>query len=474
MCDVGLPTHVEHAADPSASPGVLAASSVGALPESSRAGPSVDADALVDMFAQLRQLSVQVAELQMAVRTVNDRFDHIEERAVFKEMPVSAEISTGSSAKTGHDAEYIELAADTPHTEEVEDSSMEATRPSHLSRKSWQDQTAENSMHAIKGSAWDILLFAGCRALKRTDSVFICICGFLNLVIQGIFIMLVQTSDVFKTDGEALSKIVPPVADVEIWHSLVHESNGLRPWNITEGHSLAARVCAAQSEVTLEMSGSQARLYESFKDYTQPLPQAFLLPAGPLLCFASCLVWTMVCLGEYRESNACNEAITSVPDGDETVMVMDGGRVSLRSLSCKRRTFWSVVQTFRSMFVCGLCVSGLQWLAITTSVEELLLNTAALGFIMDVDELIYTVVAPRSVQLLVDQMDPLLIKPWHYRWYDSWMCCCRPYHFLTENPWMVLMILLLGGCGPLNMVVVQVQHMQEFMAALCPDAVPNR
>ena len=54
-----------------------------------------------------------------------------------------------------------------------------------------------------------------------------------------------------------------------------------------------------------------------------------------------------------------------------------------------------------------LLYTGILWLSHTSSMTDLILNAAALGFIMDTDELLFAATTPAVVHNVVSRLEPL-------------------------------------------------------------------
>ena len=57
-----------------------------------------------------------------------------------------------------------------------------------------------------------------------------------------------------------------------------------------------------------------------------------------------------------------------------------------------------------------LLVAGIQWLAQTTSIQELMLNAVALNAILDVDEFLFACLTPIKIQHVIQCLQPLKVK----------------------------------------------------------------
>ena len=55
-------------------------------------------------------------------------------------------------------------------------------------------------------------------------------------------------------------------------------------------------------------------------------------------------------------------------------------------------------------------MSGIRWLAQTTSITELMLNAVALNAILDVDEFLFAGFTPMTIHLAIQKLEPLPMK----------------------------------------------------------------
>merc|ERR1712136_330517 len=67
-----------------------------------------------------------------------------------------------------------------------------------------------------------------------------------------------------------------------------------------------------------------------------------------------------------------------------------------------------LVNMFFQLFICAaLLVAGAAWLSATETQEDLLLNSVAPSYVMEVDELLYSIMSPAKVRAIMQQMTPL-------------------------------------------------------------------
>merc|ERR1711862_1038449 len=67
----------------------------------------------------------------------------------------------------------------------------------------------------------------------------------------------------------------------------------------------------------------------------------------------------------------------------------------------------------------NIVVAGSLWLAKTTDIENIVLNAAALAFILDVDEILYEALVPGSVKALGRALEPFSLSESSYvEWFS--------------------------------------------------------
>ena len=65
----------------------------------------------------------------------------------------------------------------------------------------------------------------------------------------------------------------------------------------------------------------------------------------------------------------------------------------------------------RFTLACMLYASGVQWLAATTSIVGLILNSVALVLILEIDEFLFAALVPTQLQLTIENLEPIKEGP---------------------------------------------------------------
>jgi len=113
-------------------------------------------------------------------------------------------------------------------------------------------------------------------------------------------------------------------------------------------------------------------------------------------------LFTGLVMKELRSQAVSMLAICSVPSG--VTRLEDD---CLVALSPSRFAVCMAVNVARAGIAIMLLYTGIFWLAATTSITDLILNAAALGFVMDLDEILYETVVPSTIQTFVQKMEPV-------------------------------------------------------------------
>lgn len=134
-------------------------------------------------------------------------------------------------------------------------------------------------------------------------------------------------------------------------------------------------------------------------------------PAGIVLNVLVQVVWTFVA---FKEIQGCASFFTAVQnihvDTETRLSTFPGAKIvefELESItSCRRLSVLSLI-VVRIGIVCALLVMGSLWLAGTTELPDMLVNAAALTFILETDQALFQTVMPVAIQVFVRNLRPL-------------------------------------------------------------------
>ena len=128
---------------------------------------------------------------------------------------------------------------------------------------------------------------------------------------------------------------------------------------------------------------------------------ALVSPLLDWLCFRK------VALGivDLHASPGCSLEASETDFRDNTIHCLSWGR-ALALL---------ITYIIRAGIASVLLVAGILWLARTTSIEELMLNSVALNAILDVDEFLFEGMTPIKIQHALRSVEPISVKYSHRR-----------------------------------------------------------
>ncbi|OLQ04216.1 Eukaryotic translation initiation factor isoform 4G-2 [Symbiodinium microadriaticum] len=235
-------------------------------------------------------------------------------------------------------------------------------------------------------SAWNIPLVLGLADVGWFDNVFAVLLVLLNLLMQGSFSQILL-SEYFM--GEPFET---NLQSAKTWRtSIAHDSRYLD----LAGTSLVSRVCAGDGSLIL--STVQATLVQQINDFLGLQTGGFefnLFQPGTLLCLLCILLWSL-----------CVYKASTTDFRDNTI----------HSLSWGRALALLITYIVRAGIASVLLVAGILWLARTTSIEELMLNSVALNAILDVDEFLFEGMTPIKIQHAIRSVEPIKVSYSHRR-----------------------------------------------------------
>lgn len=224
-------------------------------------------------------------------------------------------------------------------------------------------------------SAWSFPLVIGLAPAGAWDVTFSILLLLLNLGMQAAFSIIILDEDFmgipFRKQEEFAKR----------WRtSMAHDYQYMD----LAGRSLVSRVCAVDGALIL--STTQATLVEQINSFlglkVDEFEAVFFQP-GSLLCMLCILLWSLCVYKEYRSIWLGLEVVWRIPRSKSTVF--------------RDNTFHSICK-------------GIRWLAGTTSITDLMLNAVALNAILDVDEFLFAGFTPISIQLAVQNLEPVKMK----------------------------------------------------------------
>lgn len=280
---------------------------------------------------------------------------------------------------------------------------------------SLQSQILQDSMRNVGSSTWETLLFVYLPGhIGVFDSCMLLLGVLTNIVLQGLFVAIA-----FEEFTQ-----VPLLATSDAVHAA-------RKWRLTVAHStafmdkaswmsLASLVCA--DDMTLITSANQLSLLADINTYLGPAPLPLLgddsgFKVGPLLLSVVMTVWLLSITRDVFQILEYVEATLSLPRASiSQLKISADGKFELASSTLLRIVAVLIVSLIRFVVASLLGYIGVMWLVNTASLSDLVLNAAAMAFILDLDELVFDNLTPISVQVLLENVEPLQMLRMH-------VCC---------------------------------------------------
>jgi len=260
----------------------------------------------------------------------------------------------------------------------------------------------------LNKSVWDIAAFIGLPELGFGVSAVLLISTLLNMLVQVCLCYLLLTSDFMDT-----ARFVDAQEPMERWRLRdAHDARHLS----RDGVSLSSSVC--RQDPSLHIASHQLDLLKEINTYLTLNAESLKLqgfPSGPLLCTVSLFYFVVSVMQELRTNVILFFALVSVPREEQTRLERNDEGVKLCSISIWRFTIGLCIFIMRACVAVILLLTGVLWLCFTSSMTDLVLNAAALCFIMDLDEMLFKAMAPVVAQRFVQCLQPLQYKRsrWH-------------------------------------------------------------
>jgi hypothetical protein len=257
----------------------------------------------------------------------------------------------------------------------------------------------------IKETVWECVVLCGMPAVGAAGSCAMLLSILMNLVLQSLFCFVAMYG--FTEDT------LPSVESARRWR--LTDAHSLTYMDQSSFVSLAARVCGEDSSLTF--ANSQNSVLMEIREYMNPISLfgTEFCSVGQLLCVVVLFVWLLFVAQEVQDSLAFASTVCALPRSRRTILVQDGDTYALESISAKRTVFLMGVVLFRLGIVIVLGYAGSLWLCNTRELKDLVLNAAALAFVTDLDELIFSTLTPLSASVLVERLEPLR-RPKGLRW----------------------------------------------------------
>eukprot|EP00927_Polykrikos_kofoidii_P005463 TRINITY_DN12164_c0_g2_i1.p1 TRINITY_DN12164_c0_g2~~TRINITY_DN12164_c0_g2_i1.p1 ORF type:complete len:710 (+),score=123.00 TRINITY_DN12164_c0_g2_i1:128-2257(+) len=260
--------------------------------------------------------------------------------------------------------------------------------------------------YTLLESVWDCSLALNRRQVESAGTALFIIALLLNVIVQFFFCWILLWTDDFVPESPSVSR----------FEKLAEQ---MYEWRMTEGHSLdhldlrdvslVSRVCA--NDPSLSIANGQESLLAEINSYlnieSDEQFQFHLtnsLPTGSMLAIVCIFYHCMILLGRVREVMTRLLALLMIPRTHNTVFDDIGG---IDSISNARLACELVLIGLRIVIALLLLYVGIVWLASTSAITDLILNTAALSFVLDFDLVLFQAIVPSALQRSVVNAAPL-------------------------------------------------------------------
>jgi len=314
------------------------------------------------------------------------------------------------------------------------------SRSSHSKKQVFYEESLKEivrveNTYKVRGNVWDAILFLGIDIIPMGLMGKILMVGsILTNVILQLAICYFVCMLAYTRDGQLDESLI----------------NAALIWRADVSSAMAERVC--DHDFSLSVNSLQSQTHELYSNYFNELSY--------ILCCFMLIVWTLTIVREVNIVSQCLWAVLMHEQEEETTMEIHMYRIYLVSVgTVKRRLI--VVTCSVQFIICGLLLfAGATWLSATETPEELLLNSVALAYVLEVDEVLYQIMCPRKIRAIISQIQPLEYEPPDARCSQL----LRKLYRICE-PIAILGIMLISL---LWRVYPRMGDMQRLLDALCP------
>jgi len=276
-----------------------------------------------------------------------------------------------------------------------------ATAETKLAKQTLQGPLEQPSTVDWNASVWEASLFIGARGIQFGASCQMFILLLANIIAQFCFCAIVYLNFTEPNyDDTTLQR-------AEIFrYSIGHD---VKFQDTLSHQSLMSMICDGHQG--LNMGTLQSGMLGDIWAYRgdDDLQKFF---GGLMMCVLALGCWTLVYLAEIERALQLSWALTRLPSMRVTSLLVDAeDRIEVEGWSSERFVFAAILLLVRFVISSFLLICGSMWLTYTINVENLLLNAVALGFVLDLDEMLFTL-APAQVKSLMGRLQPLPAQSW--------------------------------------------------------------
>jgi len=363
------------------------------------------------------ELLRRIEGLQEELRVVSDRLVKLETSGIHQELRVVtdrlARLETGVIQEEQIALSTAEQEQVVPEKGDIDPQRLEAGMlpgPSETETEQFQTRKSRKithksviiteSDHPLQESFWDALLLAGLDEIGPAGSAVITFGVLSSFGLQLLFVWIVLTS--FLSSD--------PKYDIQ----------HLKNWRVLYGHNYANMDSSGASLVSKICGGAlferewwHNSLLDEVDAYLDPVfPGMFPdLSVGVVLSSVALAIWVCYIAAELQDAGRFAWSIYRLPGGNTVISMVSEDERVFESVSRLRRTAVSFTVLARLGIAVTLGISGGLWLAHTRDVTNIMLNAVALLFILEIDELLWKVVASRHTTKYLSSVRTLQLGP---------------------------------------------------------------
>jgi len=260
----------------------------------------------------------------------------------------------------------------------------------------------EGLQYKFHQSIWDACVFINLGFFHWPQNLLLLLAFFVNCMMQMMFITFLWLGEMttpryeeFGNDNKfsVFERILK-------WRALF--GHNVEYMDLDTNLPLVKRVCS-KGEQFLVAGAQQAEMVKDIRDYLEN-------NVGQYLCLLACLLWIFTAFKELRDIQYFTQAVWGrTYQGSHTRMHYDNSaQVEIESISYVRAfNVTAFICVPRLVIGMVLFITGLWYLTAIPEKEDLILNSIALELIMNIDEILFEVMVPRSVNALMDKVKPI-------------------------------------------------------------------
>ncbi|CAK9064167.1 unnamed protein product [Durusdinium trenchii] len=351
----------------------------------------------------------EIAELRQEILRLTERLNSLESRLA----------SSPDAAGAAGQPESVTVTVPT--------SKKVAPTPEEDGQRGSAEEEGEDKEVKLCESAWSLLAVVGLTDAGLLDVAFSTLLLLFNIVMQFGFIMIILDKRFLG------SPFRDKVTHAQDWRT--RSAHDYKYLDLADT-SLVSRVCAEDD--SLLVSSTQAKLIQDINKFLGLQKDDFEMPfwrPGVQLCMLCIILYNLCVFKELRTVFNSAQALLRVPRNGVTVMKGN----SFKTISRGRIGVLMVAHVVRAVLAITLLISGVQWLASTTSIVDLILNAVALGGILEVDEFIFVALVPTKIQLAVQKLEPMKVRYHQKRSDAESVVHCIMLLAAILLPWLILL-----------------------------------